>query len=87
MTAPPLDSDAGSRVNLCHLQSFAVDSADTTEVDDAVSIEHCEDGTSKVWVHVADPTRWLRLHSPLEREAARRASTVYLPTGPPKAVP
>jgi len=36
---PPADLDAGVRVDLTHLEAWAVDSSDTTEVDDAVGLE------------------------------------------------
>ena len=44
-----------------------------------------------IWVHVADPTRWVPSpRHPLALEAARRTRTLYLPTGPvpmfPKAL-
>ena len=36
-----------------------------------------------LWVHVADPTRWVTSpQHPLAQEAARRTRTLYLPTGP-----
>ena len=81
IASPPPDPDAGHRIDLTHLQSFAIDSADTKEVDDAVSLERLDNGEVKLWVHVADPTRWLALGSALEKEAARRSLTLYLPTG------
>lgn len=61
--------------------SHAIDSADTKDVDDAISLEHLEDEKVRLWVHIADPTRYLTPGSPLDREAARRALTLYLPTG------
>lgn len=49
-----------------------------------LSAEKQLDGSYKVWVHIADPTRWLGPPgSPLDQEAALRAKTVYLPTGQP----
>lgn len=48
-----------------------------------VSVEQMPDKSYKVWVHVADPTRWVPPGSPLDQEAARRGKTVYLPTGQP----
>ena len=81
IASPPPDPDAQHRLDLTHMQSFAIDSADTKEVDDAISLERLENGEVKLWVHIADPTRWLALGSALEKEAARRALTLYLPTG------
>ncbi len=34
-----------------------------------------------VRVHIADPTRWVTFGSELEKEARRRVTSMYLPTG------
>jgi exoribonuclease-2 len=86
LESPCADADAELRVDLTHLKAFAVDDASALEIDDALSV----DG-DMVWVHVADPTRWIQCGSPLDREARKRGASVYLPTGavpmfPPKAV-
>ena len=52
------------------------------QVDDGVGAEALPDGRTRLWVHVADPTRWLQPGTPLAAEASRRASSLYLPTGP-----
>lgn len=40
------------------------------------------DGFARLWVHVADPSRWVPAPGgALAAEARRRASTLYLPTG------
>lgn len=47
-----------------------------------LSAEKLEDGRWRIWVHIADPTRWLQSpHSQLVREAERRNQSLYLPTG------
>lgn len=76
----PADVDEATRLDLSHLESFAIDSEDTIEVDDALSWDE-ENGI--VWVHIADPTRYLSggADNPLTQEALRRVSTLYLPTG------
>jgi hypothetical protein len=56
-----LDADASRRRDLRHLTTYAVDDAGTSEVDDAVSWEELPWGGTKLWVHVADPTRWLAI--------------------------
>lgn len=58
-----------------------IDDATTTEVDDGLSVEFLEGGRVRLWVHVADPTRWIRPEVALDLEARRRGSTMYLPTG------
>jgi hypothetical protein len=59
VSAPPPDPDASTRMDLTHLTVYTVDDASTTEVDDGLSITTDEDGAKLLWVHVADPTRWL----------------------------
>ena len=65
-----------------------MDSASTTEVDDAISAEPLLDGPGgasrpgvRVWVHISDATRFVPLPHALDAEAARRGTSVYLPTG------
>jgi exoribonuclease-2 len=87
------DADTASRVDLTHLIALAIDDQGTTEVDDALGVEelghggeggeggHAGSGQWRVWVHIADPSRYVQLGSQLDAEARRRGSTVYLPTG------
>ena len=35
----------------------------------------------QVWVHIADPSRWVAPGSPLDAEARARSKSLYLPTG------
>ena len=83
LRAPEQEQDAAIRQNLVSVPAWAVDSAETTEVDDAIGIETLPDGRKKIWVHIADPTAWMSPNSPLTKEAMRRTSTLYIPTGKP----
>lgn len=78
---PPPDPDAARRKDLTHLVALAIDDAATVEVDDALSVEVGEGGAVRIWIHIADPSRYVALGSALDREARQRGSTVYLPTG------
>ena len=69
-----------SRQDLSALPCFAIDSADTREVDDAIGIERRSEG-DRIWVHIADPHRLIAPGSPLDQEARRRGSTLYLSSG------
>ncbi len=80
LQSPPPDPDA-HRVDLTHLKAYTVDDASTQEIDDGLSLETLPDGTQRLWVHIADPTRWLIPGDDLDLEARRRCTTVYLPTG------
>lgn len=81
VTSPPPDPDAAIRVDLTHHSIVTIDDASTTEVDDGLSVEFLPGGRRRLWVHVADPSRWVQPESDLDLEARRRASTLYLPTG------
>ena len=80
LQSPPPDPDA-HRVDLTHLKVYTVDDASTQEIDDGLSVETLENGRERIWVHIADPTRWLIPGDDLDLEARRRCTTVYLPTG------
>jgi exoribonuclease-2 len=80
LDSPPADLDV-NRLDLKHLKVYTIDDESTTEIDDGLSCELLEDGRQRVWIHIADPTRWLIPEDELDLEARRRGSTVYLPTG------
>ncbi len=66
-----------SRRNLCFLKTYTIDPVDSMEIDDAISLENHNSGY-KVWIHIADPTAFFELNSPIDKEARRRSSTIYL---------
>ena len=69
---------AEARVDLTELPTFTIDPSDAQDFDDAVSARR-EDGRVRVWVHIADVTAYLRPGGPLEAEALRRGTSVYVP--------
>lgn len=73
------DVDADQRVDLTHLETFAIDSADTTEVDDAFSYDHEND---MIYVHIADPSRYFPagIDDAIVQHVLRRGFTLYLPS-------
>ncbi|MGN6867751.1 MAG: RNB domain-containing ribonuclease [Solirubrobacteraceae bacterium] len=75
------DSDSGSvdRRDLRALPTFTVDPASARDFDDAISAVEEEDGTRRVWVHIADVSAYAGFGSLLDREAYRRATSVYVP--------
>jgi exoribonuclease-2 len=80
-TAPIPDHMGDLRRDLTHLHVYTIDDISTTEIDDGLSIETLADGSKRIWVHIADPTRWLDPDSPLDKDARKRGTSVYLPTG------
>lgn len=78
---PPPDLDVSIRLDLTHLKVYTIDDESTSEIDDGLSWELLPDGRQRLWVHIADPTRWLVPEDELDLDARRRGTTVYLPTG------
>ena len=60
-------------------ECFSIDDATTTEIDDAFSVTKLANGNWLVGVHIAAPALGIAPGSPLDREAAKRLSTVYFP--------
>jgi ribonuclease R len=69
---------ADNRLDLTDLPTFTIDPDDAQDFDDAVSARR-EDGHIRVWVHIADVTAYLRPGGPLELEAFRRGTSIYVP--------
>jgi ribonuclease R len=69
----------GARVDLRDLATFTIDPDDAQDFDDAISARRERDGSVRMWVHIADVTAFLRPGGRLEREAYRRATSVYVP--------
>ena len=66
------------RRDLTALDTFTVDPATARDFDDAVSASEDADGI-RVWVHIADVAAHVRPGSGLDREAARRGNSIYVP--------
>ncbi len=77
---PPVDLDS-NRLDLTHLKVYTIDDESTREIDDGLSLERLPDGRDRLWIHIADPTRWVVPGDDLDLEARRRTTTIYLPTG------
>lgn len=76
---PPSDLDQARRRDLKTMPVYTIDDESTQEVDDGLSLEQRPDATQWIWVHVADPSRWIFPHSVLDREVRARGTSVYLP--------
>ena len=80
LDSPPPDPDL-NRLDLTHLKVYTIDDESTQEIDDGLSLDYLEDGRQRLWIHIADPTRLVRMGDELDLEARRRSTTLYLPTG------
>jgi exoribonuclease-2 len=75
----PLEEPAG--LPEAGVKAFSIDDEDTTEIDDAFSVEGLDDGLLRVGVHIAAPALFFGRGHPLESLARERLSTVYFPGG------
>lgn len=71
--------DLASRRDLTGLTTFTIDPVSARDFDDAISAEVKEDGSIRVWVHIADVSAYVREGSPVDVEARRRGTSVYVP--------
>jgi ribonuclease R len=71
--------DLAGRRDLRALPTFTIDPASARDFDDAVSAEELEGGGWRVWVHIADVSAYVKSRSLVDREAYRRATSVYVP--------
>jgi ribonuclease R len=78
LPAPPPD-DEPDRVDLRHLYAFTIDPEGAKDFDDALTFQAEEGGGVRAWVHIADVSAFVPAGSPLDREAAERGNSVYVP--------
>ncbi|MCW3047536.1 MAG: Exoribonuclease [Solirubrobacterales bacterium] len=67
------------RRDLVALPTFTIDPVTARDFDDAISCEELGERHWRVWVHIADVTAFVRPGSPVDREAYRRSTSVYVP--------
>lgn len=71
-------SDEFEREDFRDAPTFTIDPADAKDYDDALSIRRMKSGHWEVGVHIADVTAYVRPGDPIDKEAAERATSVYL---------
>ena len=70
--------DFGNRQDCRDLFTFTIDPDDAKDFDDALSLELLEDGKTRVGVHIADVSAYVKPGSPLDCEAQKRGNSTYL---------
>ncbi|MDE6672760.1 MAG: ribonuclease R [Ruminococcus sp.] len=65
-----------NRENLCNMNIFTIDGAESKDLDDAVSVEKTENGYI-LGVHIADVSHYVRGNSNLDKEAMKRGTSIY----------
>jgi ribonuclease R len=81
-SAPPLpevpERPEPERIDLRSLLAFTIDPEEAKDFDDALSLRREGEGL-RAWVHIADVAHYVPAGSPLDRDAAERAFSVYVP--------
>ena len=71
------EKDCEGRMDLRALPIFTIDSAETKDIDDAVSLTRTSDGGFELGVHIADVSNYVKPGTELDNEAFSRATSVY----------
>ena len=66
------------REDFRQVTTFTIDPKDAKDFDDALSIRKLENGLWEVGVHIADVTHYVKEGSIIDKEAEKRATSVYL---------
>jgi len=84
MFSPAAETEAIAAMPIDRAQSmgpvtFTIDDEETLEIDDALSCEITPDGCVRVGIHIALVADFVARDGAIDREAAARSTTVYLP--------
>ena len=71
------EKDCEGRMDLRALPIFTIDSAETKDIDDAISLTKTSDGGFELGVHIADVSNYVKPGTELDNEAFSRATSVY----------
>jgi len=75
LTAPKINDE----LPLSTAQAFSIDDSQTTEIDDALSVQGLGTGTVTFGIHIAAPALAFAPDSAVDKVARERLSTVYMP--------
>ena len=70
--------EIAKREDFRKVTTFTIDPKDAKDFDDALSIRKLKDGLWEVGVHIADVTHYVKEGGIIDKEAEKRATSVYL---------
>lgn len=72
------DKEFKKRRDFRPVLTFTIDPVDAKDFDDAISLAYLPNGNYEIGVHIADVTHYIKPNTLLEKEAQKRATSVYL---------
>lgn len=69
---------SGRRRDMRGITTFTIDPADAKDFDDAISLRTLPDGNIEAGIHIADVSWYVRPGTELDKEALKRATSIYL---------
>ena len=78
VAVPIPEEEYERRKDLRDKHIFTMDGADAKDLDDAIQVEMLPNGNFMLGVHIADVTHYVKEKSNLDKEALKRATSVYL---------
>lgn len=78
ISADITDEEIKKREDLRGVPTFTIDPKDAKDFDDALSIRKIKEGVWEVGVHIADVTHYVQPDTIIDKEAEKRATSVYL---------
>ena len=72
------DEVVAQRLDMRDVTTFTIDPKDAKDFDDALSIRTLPNGNYEVGVHIADVTHYVHPDTIIDKEAQKRATSVYL---------
>ncbi|SHF62965.1 RNAse R [Bacteroides luti] len=72
------EEEIAKREDFRNVTTFTIDPKDAKDFDDALSIRKMKDGLWEIGVHIADVSHYVKEGSIIDKEAEKRATSVYL---------
>jgi len=72
------ETEIKTRRDFRNITTFTIDPIDAKDFDDALSVKKLDGGDFEIGIHIADVSHYVRPDTLLDKEAVKRATSVYL---------